>query len=63
MIVAIVLGVIGAFIAIFALKCLRMGNMEDRVKATMTLTSGVMFVIAGEKCLFLLINISFSQLL
>ncbi|XP_053088198.1 claudin-18-like isoform X2 [Pangasianodon hypophthalmus] len=47
MIVAIVLGVIGVLIAIFALKCLRMGNMEDRVKATMTLTSGVMFVIAG----------------
>uniref|UniRef100_A0A4W4E5V8 Claudin n=1 Tax=Electrophorus electricus TaxID=8005 RepID=A0A4W4E5V8_ELEEL len=47
MIVAIVLGVIGAFIGVFALKCLKMGNMEDRVKATMTLTSGAMFVIAG----------------
>ncbi|XP_053492563.1 claudin-18 isoform X2 [Ictalurus furcatus] len=47
MIVGIVLGAIGVLIAIFALKCLRMGNMEDRVKATMTLTSGVMFVIAG----------------
>lgn len=63
MIVGIVLGVIGVLIAIFALKCLRMGNMEDRVKATMTLTSGVMFVIAGEKCLFSVINISFFQLL
>uniref|UniRef100_A0A3B4DH75 Claudin n=1 Tax=Pygocentrus nattereri TaxID=42514 RepID=A0A3B4DH75_PYGNA len=47
MIVAIVLGVVGVLIAIFALKCLRMGNMEDRVKATMTLTSGAMFIIAG----------------
>ncbi|KAI4901947.1 hypothetical protein NFI96_021245 [Prochilodus magdalenae] len=47
MIVAIFLGVIGVLIAIFALKCLRMGNMEDRVKATMTLTSGAMFIIGG----------------
>ena len=30
MIVGIVLGAIGTLIAIFALKCLRMGNMEDR---------------------------------
>uniref|UniRef100_A0A8B9HXN8 Claudin n=1 Tax=Astyanax mexicanus TaxID=7994 RepID=A0A8B9HXN8_ASTMX len=47
MIVGIVLGVIGVLIAIFALKCLRMGNMEDRVKATMTITSGAMFIVAG----------------
>ncbi|XP_062852560.1 claudin-18-like [Trichomycterus rosablanca] len=47
MIVAIVLGVIGVLVAIFALKCLRMGNMEQRVKATMTLTAGAMFIIGG----------------
>ncbi|XP_070688793.1 claudin-18-like [Pempheris klunzingeri] len=47
MIVAIVLGAIGCLIAIFALKCLKMGNMEDNIKATMTLTSGIMFLLAG----------------
>ncbi|XP_031430652.1 claudin-18 [Clupea harengus] len=47
MIVGIVLGAIGTLIAIFALKCLRMGNMEDSVKATMTLASGVMFILGG----------------
>ncbi|KAG9341490.1 hypothetical protein JZ751_018994 [Albula glossodonta] len=47
MIVGIVIGAIGILIAIFALKCIRMGSMEDRVKATMTLTSGIMFVLAG----------------
>uniref|UniRef100_A0AAY4D800 Claudin n=1 Tax=Denticeps clupeoides TaxID=299321 RepID=A0AAY4D800_9TELE len=47
MIVGIVLGAIGVLIAIFALKCLKMGNMEDNVKATMTLTSGVMFILGG----------------
>ncbi|XP_055779548.1 claudin-18-like [Salvelinus fontinalis] len=47
MIVGIVLGAIGCLIAIFALKSLKMGNMEDNVKATMTLTSGVMFLLAG----------------
>ncbi|KAM9528905.1 claudin-18-like isoform 2-T2 [Salvelinus alpinus] len=47
MIVGIVLGAIGCLIAILALKSLKMGNMEDNVKATMTLTSGVMFLLAG----------------
>ncbi|XP_076014914.1 claudin-18-like [Genypterus blacodes] len=47
MIVGIVLGAIGCLIAIFALKCLKMGNMEDNLKATMTLTAGIMFVLAG----------------
>ncbi|KAF7655860.1 hypothetical protein LDENG_00048890 [Lucifuga dentata] len=47
MIVGIVLGAIGCLIAIFALKCLKMGNMEDNIKATMTLTAGILFVLAG----------------
>ncbi|GAA6217737.1 claudin-18 [Lates calcarifer] len=47
MIVGIVLGAIGCLIAIFALKCLKMGNMEDNLKATMTLTAGIMFLLAG----------------
>ena len=47
MIVGIVLGAIGCLIAIFSMKCLKMGNMEDNIKATMTLTSGIMFLLAG----------------
>ncbi|KAL0966704.1 hypothetical protein UPYG_G00298660 [Umbra pygmaea] len=47
MIVGIVLGVIGAMIGIFSLKCFKIGNMEDSSKAKMTLTVGVMFIIAG----------------
>ncbi|KAM3849536.1 claudin-18-like [Diretmus argenteus] len=47
MIVGIVIGSIGCLIAIFALKCLKMGNMEDNIKATMTLASGIMFLLAG----------------
>uniref|UniRef100_A0A667X838 Claudin n=1 Tax=Myripristis murdjan TaxID=586833 RepID=A0A667X838_9TELE len=47
MIVGIILGAIGFLIAIFALKCLKMGNMEDNMKATMTLTSGIMLLVAG----------------
>uniref|UniRef100_A0A665W6E4 Claudin 18 n=1 Tax=Echeneis naucrates TaxID=173247 RepID=A0A665W6E4_ECHNA len=47
MIVGIVLGAIGCLIAIFALKCLKMGNMEDNIKASMTLAAGVMFLLAG----------------
>ncbi|XP_028260632.1 claudin-18-like isoform X1 [Parambassis ranga] len=47
MIVGVVLGAIGCLIAIFALKCLKMGNMEDNIKATMTLTAGIMFLLAG----------------
>ncbi|XP_068563282.1 claudin-18-like isoform X2 [Cebidichthys violaceus] len=47
MIVGIVLGAIGCLIAIFSMKCLKMGNMEDSIKATMTLTSGILFLLAG----------------
>ncbi|XP_056606992.1 claudin-18-like [Triplophysa dalaica] len=47
MIVGIVLGVIATMIGIFALKCLKIGNMEDNVKATMTLTTGIMFALSG----------------
>ncbi|XP_051233058.1 claudin-18-like isoform X2 [Dicentrarchus labrax] len=47
MIVGIVLGAIGCLIAIFALKCLKMGNMEDNIKATMTLTAGILNLLAG----------------
>lgn len=48
MIVGIVLGAIGLLIAIFALKCIRIGNMEDAAKANITLTSGILFIAAGE---------------
>ncbi|XP_008070678.1 claudin-18 isoform X3 [Carlito syrichta] len=34
-------------VAIFALKCIRIGSMEDSAKANMTLTSGIMFIISG----------------
>ncbi|XP_008070676.1 claudin-18 isoform X1 [Carlito syrichta] len=47
MIVGIVLGAIGLLVAIFALKCIRIGSMEDSAKANMTLTSGIMFIISG----------------
>ncbi|CAM4600196.1 claudin-18 [Lepidochelys kempii] len=47
MIVGIVLGAIGLLVSIFALKCIRIGNMEDSAKANMTLTSGIMFIVAG----------------
>lgn len=47
MIVGIVFGAIGCLVAIFALKCLKMGNMEDGIKATMTLTAGILFLLAG----------------
>ncbi|MBV98282.1 Claudin-18, partial [Eschrichtius robustus] len=47
MIVGIVLSVIGLLVAIFALKCIRIGNMDDSAKAKMTLTSGIMFIISG----------------
>ncbi|XP_015216806.1 claudin-18 isoform X3 [Lepisosteus oculatus] len=47
MIVGIVLGAIGILIAIFALKCIKMGSMEDTAKANMTLTSGIMFILGG----------------
>ncbi|XP_063162192.1 claudin-18 isoform X2 [Candoia aspera] len=47
MIVGIVLGVFGLLVATFSLKCLRMGNMEDSSKASMTLAAGVMCIVAG----------------
>nr|XP_010975060.2 claudin-18 [Camelus dromedarius] len=47
MIVGIVLGAIGLIVSIFALKCIRIGSMEDSAKANMTLTSGIMFIITG----------------
>ncbi|XP_034989807.2 claudin-18 isoform X2 [Zootoca vivipara] len=47
MIVGIVLGAFGLLVAIFSLKCLRIGNMEDSAKANMTLTAGIMCIVAG----------------
>ena len=47
-VVGIVLGFIGAMIALFSLKCYKMGSMEDSSKAKMTLTAGVTFIIAGR---------------
>ncbi|KAM8759318.1 claudin-18 isoform 1-T1 [Rhynchonycteris naso] len=47
MIVGIVLGAIGLLVSIFALKCIRIGSMEDSAKANMTLTSGIMFIVSG----------------
>ncbi|KAJ0065214.1 hypothetical protein NL108_006589, partial [Boleophthalmus pectinirostris] len=47
MIVGLVLGAIGCLVSIFALKCLKMGNMEGNIKATMTLTAGAMHILAG----------------
>uniref|UniRef100_A0A8C2ZNP2 Claudin 18 n=1 Tax=Cyclopterus lumpus TaxID=8103 RepID=A0A8C2ZNP2_CYCLU len=47
MIVGIILGAIGCLIAIFSMKCLKMGSMDDNIKATMTLTSGIMNLLAG----------------
>lgn len=52
MIVGIVLGAVGLLIAIFALKCIRIGSMEDAAKANITLTSGILFIVAGELLLF-----------
>ena len=49
MIVGIVLGAIGLLVSIFALKCIRIGSMEDSAKANMTLTSGIMFIISGKQ--------------
>ena len=48
MIVGIILGAIGCLVAIFALKCLKMGNMEDNIKATMTLAAGILNLLAGS---------------
>ena len=48
MIVGVVLGVLGALISVFSLKCLTMNSMADSSKAKMSLTAGVMFIIAGR---------------
>ncbi|XP_071373000.1 claudin-18 [Centroberyx affinis] len=47
MIVGVVLSVLGAVISVFSLKCLSMNSMPDTTKAKMSLTAGIMFVIAG----------------
>ncbi|XP_053185647.1 claudin-18 [Scomber japonicus] len=47
MIVGVVLGVLGSVVSIFSLKCLSMNSMEDTTKAKMSLTAGIMFIIAG----------------
>ncbi|KAF5890937.1 claudin-18-like, partial [Clarias magur] len=47
MVVGIVLGVIATVISLFSLKCFKMGSTEDSTKAKMTLTAGIMFIIAG----------------
>lgn len=48
MVVGVILGVIGSVISLFSLKCFKMGSTEDSTKAKMTLTAGIMFVIAGK---------------
>lgn len=48
MVVGIVLGAFGILVSIFALKCIRIGSMEDSAKANMTLTSGIIFIISGK---------------
>lgn len=52
MIVGIVIGVISALISLFSLKCFKVGSMEDSNKAKMTLTAGIMFMVAGENFVF-----------
>ncbi|XP_068446062.1 claudin-18-like [Clinocottus analis] len=47
MIVGIILGAIGCLIAIFSMKCLKMGSMDDNIKATMTLSAGIINLLAG----------------
>ena len=48
MIVGVVLGVLGSVVSIFSLKCLSMNSMEDTTKAKMSLSAGIMFIIAGR---------------
>lgn len=48
MIVSIVLSLIGSMVSILALKCIRLGTMEDTAKANLTLTSGILFIVAGR---------------
>ncbi|XP_076601818.1 claudin-18 [Chaetodon auriga] len=47
MIVGVVLSVLGTIISVFSLKCLKMNSMEDPTKAKMSLTAGIMFIVAG----------------
>ncbi|XP_056149654.1 claudin-18 [Lampris incognitus] len=47
MVVGVVVGVLGALISAFSLQCLKMNTMEDTTKAKMSLTAGIMFIVAG----------------
>ncbi|XP_074506846.1 claudin-18 [Sebastes fasciatus] len=47
MIVGVVLGILAAVISVFSLTCLTMNSMPDTTKAKMSLTAGIMFIIAG----------------
>uniref|UniRef100_A0A672IS48 Claudin-18-like n=1 Tax=Salarias fasciatus TaxID=181472 RepID=A0A672IS48_SALFA len=47
MIVGVILGLIGVLICIFALQCLKMGNMEENLRGSMSLTAGILFLLAG----------------
>ncbi|KAM8727363.1 claudin-18 [Acanthopagrus schlegelii] len=47
MIVGVVLSVLATFISVFSLTCLTMNSMADSTKAKMSLTAGIMFIIAG----------------
>ncbi|XP_062901060.1 claudin-18-like [Mobula hypostoma] len=51
MIVSIVLALIASLVSILALKCIRLGTMDDATKANLTLTSGILFIIAGVCCI------------
>lgn len=48
MIVSVVFGASGCLVALFALKCLKMGNVEDQMKASLTLTAGIVFLLTGS---------------
>ncbi|KAF3699136.1 Claudin-18 [Channa argus] len=47
MIVGVVLSVLGAVVSVFSLKCLTINSMADTTKGKMSLTAGIMFIIAG----------------
>lgn len=47
MTVGVVLSVLGAAISALSLTCLKMTSMEDSTKAKMSLSAGIMFVVAG----------------
>ncbi|KAJ0059224.1 hypothetical protein NL108_009596, partial [Boleophthalmus pectinirostris] len=46
MIVGVVLSTIGTVLSVISLQCLTMNKMEDSSKAKMSLTAGIMFIIA-----------------